>query len=233
MLNIVLGKIGSGKSAYLTRLALKAMKAGRDVFSSYPIIDKRSGITSYELDRDMLLNNTFPEDSLLIIDEAGSYEWFNSRNWKNFEKGFFEVVSTHRHIDIDILMGVQDPSRIDVSLRTLGEMYTFIEPMPLGLKRITYYFTYEDIGKPPEMCFYTPKTRIACITRKTLTSYDTKHFAYRFHDKEYQLKDWGYIKVKYITRLAKYKRARVLRKKYKARVKGIRKENFKINNKRG
>lgn len=221
MLNIVLGKIGSGKSAYLTKLGLKALRSGRDVFSSYPIIDKKSGLTSYKLDRDMLLHNTYPENSLLIIDEAGSYEWFNARNWKNFEKEFFEVVSTHRHIDIDILMGVQDPSRIDVSLRTLGEVYTFIESMPFGIKRIMYYFTYEDIGKEPEQCFFRPKTKITRIGRKTLTSYDTQYYRYRFDDKDYSKSEWEPIKVKYKSKIKEIQNKRKMKKKYVERKRNL------------
>lgn len=75
-LNMVIGKKGSGKTTLLTKLAIKALKKGKTVYSTVEIPG------TYLFDPLKVGDFTFKPNSLVLIDEVGLI-WDN-RNFKNF-----------------------------------------------------------------------------------------------------------------------------------------------------
>lgn len=120
MIKVITGRPGTGKSYYGTKLAVEEMKKGRMIFSNIKINFNHNGrtYTNYKLTKDMITTIKFPQDSILIVDEAGF--WFNSREFKNFDLEDFKFFSQHRHLNIDIILIVQNLSRIDITLRELA-----------------------------------------------------------------------------------------------------------------
>jgi len=86
MINIIVGKPGEGKTYLLTRLAIKFLKQGRDVYSNYfidydkifKIKNDSLGHLHYWVSVSELVNL---RSGIVLIDECQIY--FNSRKWKN------------------------------------------------------------------------------------------------------------------------------------------------------
>ena len=107
MISFVMGLPGAGKTTFLTwacirALADKSLDVGhfsykrplgdvrhyKRVFSNIPIDG------TYKLDFEMLGKYEY-DDSLLVIDEAGSLA--DSRNWKAFDNDLRDFINMHRH----------------------------------------------------------------------------------------------------------------------------------------
>lgn len=72
---LYIGKKGAGKSTNMARLASKYTNLGWSVLCT----EKLSG--TYFIDYNDIGKVSIPENSVLLIDEAGIV--FNNRNWKN------------------------------------------------------------------------------------------------------------------------------------------------------
>lgn len=120
---MVFGKKGSGKSTFLTKIALQAMHKGKKVYSTEYIpgtylIDPKD-IGYYELD----------PDSVLLVDEAGI--WYNNRKFKD-KNGLMtdEVIKwyklqRHRRVTVYLFSQTFD---VDKKLRDLtDEMYLLVK----------------------------------------------------------------------------------------------------------
>lgn len=83
------GKPGSGKTTSSAFEAVKGMKKGQVVFSNNRIKG------CYYLDTEKLALYSFPNDSLLLLDEAGLI--YNNRSWKNFRAKDLLFYKYHRH----------------------------------------------------------------------------------------------------------------------------------------
>lgn len=114
MIEAYTGYPGAGKTFALTNRAYKSLKAKRKVFTSFPVKG------TYKVTYDDLVNYSFPENSVVIIDESG--RWFNSRNWGNLPPQVFDLFTLHRHARLDLIIGVQNFNRIDVALREVIEL---------------------------------------------------------------------------------------------------------------
>lgn len=114
MIEAYTGYPGAGKTMALTWRAVRDMRKGYKVFTSYPVKG------AYRLTFDDLINYTFPPGSTLIIDESG--RWFNSRNWSKLPAEVFDLFTLHRHMKLDLIVGVQNFNRIDVALREVIEL---------------------------------------------------------------------------------------------------------------
>lgn len=114
-LTMIFGKKGSGKSTTLTRLALEARKAGKDVYANIPLpgahLIKESDIGFFDI----------PPESVLIVDEAGMI-WDN-RHFKNFKPEVRDWFKLQRHHRVRVYLASQTFD-IDKKIRDLcDDMY--------------------------------------------------------------------------------------------------------------
>lgn len=114
-LTMIFGKKGSGKSTTLTRLALEARKAGKEVFANIPLpgahLIKESDIGFFDI----------PPESVLIVDEAGMI-WDN-RHFKNFKPEVRDWFKLQRHHRVRVYLASQTFD-IDKKIRDLcDDMY--------------------------------------------------------------------------------------------------------------
>lgn len=114
-LTMIFGKKGSGKSTTLTRLALEAQKAGKEVYANIPLpgahLIKESDIGFFDI----------PPESVLIVDEAGMI-WDN-RHFKNFKPEVRDWFKLQRHHRVRVYLASQTFD-IDKKIRDLcDDMY--------------------------------------------------------------------------------------------------------------
>lgn len=88
-LTMIFGKKGSGKTTLLAKLAYKSMVKGKKVYSTEQI----PGVVRFNVD--IVGNVTFPEDSVILIDEAGMK--YDSRDFKTFPKSVRNYFKYQRH----------------------------------------------------------------------------------------------------------------------------------------
>lgn len=112
---MLFGKKGSGKSTYLTRLAIKYNKLGYHVYSNSEIFN------TYKLNSDWIGFYDFPKNSVLLVDEVGMI-WDN-RNFKSFKTEVRDFFKLQRHKNVIVYLASQSFD-IDKKLRDLtDEMY--------------------------------------------------------------------------------------------------------------
>lgn len=164
MIQCVTGFPGSGKSYFCAWQAYRALRRGRKVFSNYPIRG------TYRIDFDDLVKYTFPDNSLVIIDEAG--RWFNSRDWSKLPNKVFDLFTLHRHFRLDLLVAVQNFQRIDKALREVTELVWWSERMRFLPFFVYYgYYNVEELGKQEY------NKRLFVMRRKKIFDlFDTEYF---------------------------------------------------------
>lgn len=146
----VCGLPGGGKSYYLSCEIAEAVKKGRPVFTNYPFPG------AYVLTFEDLINKSFPEGSLLGIDEGNA--WFRNRDWHKMPKEAFLFFMHHRHFKLDMILVSQMPTTLDVNIRDIVSFWVwssaifapFIrskdgQPKALWF-RYSYYLTVEDLA---------------------------------------------------------------------------------------
>lgn len=109
---MIFGKKGSGKSTLLTKLAIKHMREGRKVYSTYYIPG------THLFDVKDVGHFQFDPESVIIIDEVGMI-WDN-RNFKNFDtavRDWFKLQRQYRNI---VYLASQTFD-IDLKLRNLTD----------------------------------------------------------------------------------------------------------------
>lgn len=133
MFDVYFGSPGSGKSTMACRLARKAIKKGRKVYSNVEIggclkLDPRSDIGKYDI-----------SDGLVIVDECGIE--FNNRDFKSFSKEQNQWFKLYRHAHTDIVIFSQSFEDMDKKLRILATRYFLVErsfiPKFIRCRRIT------------------------------------------------------------------------------------------------
>lgn len=225
MIKSINGIPGSGKNVRATKLALKHFKKENNiilkfirkimhkdvilnnVYSTYPILlkkypkwRKKQNIYSNKVTIfDLIPNNRFKKNALIIIDEAQAF--YDSEEHKEFPKEIAVFNQFHRHFDIkDIIYITQHPSRLMKKLRILvcqfDKVKTFIN-IPLvniGFMHIVSYFEFDDYGKyhhpKKEAKTYDVKNHYSLfLTGKTFKSYTSKYL--RVLNNEKPLYDYG------------------------------------------
>lgn len=112
---MIFGKKGSGKSTTLTKLALKYLDKGWNVYSTEPVPG------SFQVKPEQIGFVQFLPHSVLLIDEVGMI-WDN-RNFKSFKPEVRDFFKLQRHYKIRIYLFSQSFD-IDKKLRDLtDEMY--------------------------------------------------------------------------------------------------------------
>lgn len=118
---MLFGKKGSGKNTLLTKLSIKYNKMGYKVFSDSEIYN------TFKLDTNWIGKYDFPENSVLMIEEAGIV-WDN-RNFKTFSAEVRNFFKLQRHKKIIVYLASQSFD-VDKKLRDLtDEMYLLVNYM--------------------------------------------------------------------------------------------------------
>lgn len=168
------GMPGSGKTFALVARAHKAMLQGRTVFANFPLKG------TYQISLDDICNYQFPEDCVVLIDEAG--RWFNSREWKDLPHEVFDLFTMHRHVKMDLFIAVQSFARIDKSLREVVELvYWSSNKSYLPFHQ---YYGYYDLEKLGSMKKDHHAMHIVWKTERLRNYYDTFAMKDKFSHKE-------------------------------------------------
>lgn len=109
---MVFGKKGSGKTTFLTKTAYQYLKKGYYVFSTENI----PGVYHFKVED--IGNVTFPENSVILIDEVGMI-WDN-RNFKSFKPEVRDYFKYQRH-EKHIVYLFSQTFDIDLKLRKLTD----------------------------------------------------------------------------------------------------------------
>ena len=114
-LSMVFGKKGSGKTTYLCKLAQTYLRKGWNVYTNIEIPN------TYKFNIGQFGSCDFPEDSLILIDEA-SLIWDN-RDFKNFKPSVAKYLRLQRHKKVKIILFSQTFD-VDKKVRDLcDELY--------------------------------------------------------------------------------------------------------------
>lgn len=112
---MVFGKKGSGKTTLLAKTAYKGLKKGKTVYSTEQV----PGVIRF--DADIIGQKTFPENSVVLLDEAGMK--FDSRDFKTFPKSVRNYFKYQRHEKNTVYLFSQSFD-LDKKIRDLtDEMY--------------------------------------------------------------------------------------------------------------
>lgn len=114
-LYLVFGKKGSGKSTYLTRVALTYLRKGWKVYTNMPDMSI-PGVRYY--DTDNFGDFTPDANSCLLLDEVGMI--FDNRNFKNFKPSVRDFFKLQRHYKCVIYMASQTFD-VDKKIRDLTD----------------------------------------------------------------------------------------------------------------
>lgn len=145
-MKMIFGIPGTGKTTYLTKLAIKALKKGSyeglkvdRVYTNwaldYPNI--------YKLNWDKLGYEQF-ENALILIDEISAY--CDNRNWKeNLDQQKLMFFKLYRHYRLQIIYCSQSWDDCDKKIRNLTDEFYMIESMPFGFSKVTKIAMYQDI----------------------------------------------------------------------------------------
>lgn len=109
---MVFGKKGSGKTTFLAKTAYRYLKKGWKVYST----EKIPGVIQFDVKKVGYV--TFPEKSVLLIDEVGMI-WDN-RNFKNFKEEVRDYFKFQRH-ERHIVYLFSQTFDVDLKLRNLTD----------------------------------------------------------------------------------------------------------------
>lgn len=114
----IVGQIGAGKSAYSVKLARRALRRNRPVYST----DYIQGCYRFEVE--WLSDMKCPENSLLIIDESALK--FNSREFSKISKNILAYFKKCRHFKNDVILISQTFSDTDKQIREISTKVLFL-----------------------------------------------------------------------------------------------------------
>ncbi len=109
---MVFGKKGSGKTTFLTKIAIQAVKKGKAVYSTVYV----PGAVLFDVQE--IGTRTFPPESVVLIDEVGMI-WDN-RNFKNFRTDVRDYFKLQRQYRNTVYLFSQTFD-VDVKLRNLTD----------------------------------------------------------------------------------------------------------------
>lgn len=212
---MLFGKKGSGKNTLLTKLSIKYNKLGYHVFSDSEIYN------TFKLDTNWIGKYDFPENSVLMIEEAGIV-WDN-RNFKTFSAEVRNFFKLQRHKKVIVYLASQSFD-VDKKLRDLtDEMYLLVNYMGIFsvAKRINKHIAIHNSSDNNDGESFLTETyafdfpwrwKFTYIPRwiRFFNSFEADRFPdvvrsrYRFLDEAelYKLTKWTYYKKSQIINLA-------------------------------
>jgi len=153
------GLPGSGKTYFLSRLGLEALKKKRQVFSNF----KLSGA-----ERFLKLEEVFNvRKGVILVDEINLV--CPSRFWNKFPPELAYFWSQTRKMELDIYWSAQHIDRVDKIIREISNWVWWLRKFPFGLYRARRYLP-EQITKEKKEIF---KSRYFRIDKKIADCYDT------------------------------------------------------------
>lgn len=176
----------NGKSYVATHIAVEFLKAGRRVFTNYPIVynNGREILQSRALTKDMLLKYNF-NGSVIIIDEA--HNWFWSRKFKEFTEEYKNWFSTLSQHEISLYYIVQHEDRVDTVINDCANLFGEIKKTEIPILEMPIFFTVTWWNKEIDMQFGRTSDKVQPFHEERIwfdkdvaQSYDTKWFG---HDK--------------------------------------------------
>lgn len=211
---MLFGKKGSGKNTLLTKLSIQYNKKGFHVFSDSEIYN------TFKLDTNWIGKYDFPENSVLMIEEAGIV-WDN-RNFKTFSAEVRNFFKLQRHKKVIVYLASQSFD-VDKKLRDLtDEMYLLVNYMGIFsvAKRINKHIAIHNSSDNNDGESFLTETyafdfpwrwKFTYIPRwiKFFNSFEADRFPqvqrsrYRFLDEAelYRLTNWMYYKKSQIRNL--------------------------------
>jgi zona occludens toxin (predicted ATPase) len=173
MINIVVGKPGTGKTYYLVAKAVKCLNKGRNVYSNFFIdyemlkakgfLKKNCGSLTFWHTALDLINI---KEGVILMDECQIY--FNSRSWKDLPESLQYKFQQHRKQGLDIWGAVQNLKRVEIVLRELTN-WVYDTKKVLGLFVIKQ-FDPDDISKSTRTNY---GVRFSFFNKKLASCYDT------------------------------------------------------------
>lgn len=121
MITVITGLTGSGKTWFMTRLALKRLKKDKSIIYanlSLTFPNNNDGVIRWHN-----LSETYNiKNGIILIDEG--QKLFDAHSWPFLPMTFAEKIASHRHHFIDIITTTQDFGHIDIRVRTnVHELY--------------------------------------------------------------------------------------------------------------
>lgn len=145
-MKMIFGLPSTGKTTYLTKIALDALKKGEyegleidRVYTNWAI----NHPDIYQLEWDKLGYEQY-EKALILIDEISSYA--DNRNWKeNLEHQKLMFFKLYRHYRLQIIYCSQSWDDCDKKIRNLTDQFYMIESLPFGFSKITQISMFQNI----------------------------------------------------------------------------------------
>lgn len=183
-IEMVCGLPGSGKSYYMTSEILSALKKNRPVFCNYPIKN------CYQLTFDDLCYSSFPEGSLLCIDEANS--WFRARDWAKLPREVFSFFMHHRHFKLDMIIISQIPTTVDVNIRDIVSWYIWSRSFRFPFSERVSFFKYDYYYSIDDLSAFRNSftSKIKKPSSKVFSQFDSYYKFVEMQRKENPLLKW-------------------------------------------
>lgn len=120
-ISLYFGLPGCGKTTWLTKLALDAVRKGKYQYVYTNVHLNIPGVTVIDND---CIGQYELENCLLLIDEATLFA--DSRDYKNFSKGRLEYFLEHRHRCADIVLFTQQWDGVDRKIRVITDRVYYV-----------------------------------------------------------------------------------------------------------
>lgn len=120
-ISLYFGLPGCGKTTWLTKLALDAVRKGKYQYVYTNVRLNIPGVTVIDND---CIGQYELENCLLLIDEATLFA--DSRDYKNFSKGRLEYFLEHRHRKADIVLFTQQWDGVDRKIRVITDRVYYV-----------------------------------------------------------------------------------------------------------
>lgn len=153
------GLAGSGKTYYLSKIGLDAIKKGRPVYANFTL----KGANKFRQ-----LQETFNVRSgVILVDEINLV--CPSRWWSKFPPELAYYWSQTRKMKLDIYYTAQSLERVDKIIREISNFAWYMRKFPFGWYRASCY-TPETINKEKRICYASNWFR---IDKKLASNYNT------------------------------------------------------------
>lgn len=142
MISVFIGAMGAGKSSHAVKLARKALKKGKLVYSNFPI----KGCYLYDVHDD--LGKFDIRDCFLILDEAGID--MNNRAYKSLDKCVIKWLKLARHYNVDMAVYSQ-AFDFDITIRRLSSKMYIVKNLFFGfstLRPLVQFWDVDADGQP-------------------------------------------------------------------------------------